>query len=216
MPNEDPDQDGTLTQVNLRYPGQYYDQGSGLHYNWNRYYDPRTGRYITSDPIGLEGGLNTYAYASNDPLRWVDPDGLFVRTAPIELLFKAGPKPPGPEPIVPVAPNPGLEPAPGAQPNPPAANPDDRRWRRRPGRWTVYVRCNVTKFQQTSECNCPPPKTIGGWAYGNTFADAFANAQHDANQNLGDLGKRACYPRHCQPVSCFENGRKVSCPKSGR
>jgi RHS repeat-associated protein len=76
LPNEDPDQDGITTTVNLRFPGQYYDQESTLHYNWNRYYDPRTGRYIASDPIGIDGGLNTYGYVRNNALRWTDEAGL--------------------------------------------------------------------------------------------------------------------------------------------
>ena len=59
----------------IRLPGQYYDKETGLHYNEQRYYDPSLGRYLRNDPIGLEGGVNTYAYAQQNPLMYVDPDG---------------------------------------------------------------------------------------------------------------------------------------------
>ena len=68
---------GTITN-NLRFPGQYFDSETGLHYNWHRFYDPGTGRYISADPIGLAGGMNLYAYVQNDSVNWVDPWGLYT------------------------------------------------------------------------------------------------------------------------------------------
>jgi len=64
-------------EINIRFPGQYYDEETGLHYNYFRMYDPSTGRYLESDPIGLGGGLNTYLYADSNPFLNSDPYGLW-------------------------------------------------------------------------------------------------------------------------------------------
>ncbi|RZA27950.1 MAG: RHS repeat protein, partial [Proteobacteria bacterium] len=75
-PNQDPDGDSTAFVFDLRYPGQRYDSATGLNYNYFRDYDPGTGRYVESDPIGLKGGISTFAYVSSSPLDSSDPSGL--------------------------------------------------------------------------------------------------------------------------------------------
>ncbi|CAM8625966.1 Rhs repeat-associated core [Comamonadaceae bacterium] len=73
--------------VNLRFPGQYWDEESKLSYNYFRSYQPNQGRYTQSDPIGLAGGWNTYAYANGSPLKYTDPMGLATQ-AEIDAAIK--------------------------------------------------------------------------------------------------------------------------------
>jgi RHS repeat-associated protein len=87
LPEEDVDGDTIAVRVNLRFPGQFYDAESGLHQNWMRDYTPGYGRYAQADPIGLAGGLNTYGYASANPVQVIDPSGEGPITLGVCLLI---------------------------------------------------------------------------------------------------------------------------------
>lgn len=63
------------TNMDLRFPGQWFQAEHGLHQNWMREYDPTTGRYLQADPLGLVDGASVYGYALQSPMYWTDPTG---------------------------------------------------------------------------------------------------------------------------------------------
>jgi len=92
-PDQNPSGLGTFS-FNQRFPGQVFDAESGLFQNWNREYHPRLGRYMQSDPTGLGGGINTYAYVEGDPLAGTDAEGLETIYNMGPVTFTAYPGPP--------------------------------------------------------------------------------------------------------------------------
>lgn len=77
--DRDPDGDGVEVTQPFRFPGQYEDAETGLFYNYFRDYDPKIGRYIEADPIGLKGGVNLFTYSLLNPISLIDIDGLLSR-----------------------------------------------------------------------------------------------------------------------------------------
>ncbi len=96
-PNNDPSGFGAF-DMPLRFVGQYSDHETGLFYNYFRDYDSSIGRYAQSDPIGLQGGLDTYLYVDGNPLLNTDPLGLEVTIRHYPRII---PTPPPPNTIQP-------------------------------------------------------------------------------------------------------------------
>ncbi|TFW30199.1 RHS repeat-associated core domain-containing protein [Massilia horti] len=108
-PYENPTGRGIFT-YNQRFPGQVFDRETNTHYNYFRDYDPQTGRYVESDPLGLIGGVNTYAYVGANPLSAIDPLGLQVAiplAPPIAAPGQSVPGQPRRDPYSPLPPSPG-------------------------------------------------------------------------------------------------------------
>jgi RHS repeat-associated protein len=87
-PEQNPSNLGIFS-FNQRLPGQVFDAESGLFQNWNREYNPRIGRYMQSDPIGLAGGVDTFGYVGGNPLGFSDPQGLYFDETGIFLGVSA-------------------------------------------------------------------------------------------------------------------------------
>jgi RHS repeat-associated protein len=73
--------------LNTRFPGQWYQIETGLHYNWHRSYDPPLGRYTQPDPLGFVDGPSVYGYAAGSPMRFVDRDGRLLVPGPIGVAI---------------------------------------------------------------------------------------------------------------------------------
>jgi len=207
MANEDADNDGQSLAYNLRFPGQYFDRETNLHYNWNRTYDPGIGAYHETEPLGLAGDINLYRYARNNPLRYIDPDGNQATLAisatgggasttgaasllgPGAAVIGAGLAGYGVGTLIyPIVES-------------PIATAVD--WcasaMSGSGRWSCTASCNVQVINPG--LGGKVPSRVTGSAKGKTESEACVEAKRVATQSA----PRGTYARHCQCSSCSKN-----------
>lgn len=220
-PNEDADGNGQPLTFNLRFPGQYYDRETGTFYNGFRDYDPQTGRYIQSDPIGLDGGINTYGYVGGNPNNRIDPFGLqFGPGIGSGLggsssglgagagLLGGGQTPGGSDNV---SGDPGFDEAAGFTPSA-APWPSGPTWLEnlifgisveypdRP-RTKGNVRCNCRCFANT-QAGGPSDTSAIGSGEGRSHGEAQREAEKNAKRSLG------CQAEHCECACIDSKGSK--------
>ncbi|RZI80484.1 MAG: RHS repeat-associated core domain-containing protein, partial [Rubrivivax sp.] len=144
---------------NMRFPGQYLDKETGTLYNYYRTYNPATGRYLQSDPIGLGGGVNTYGYANGSPTDTSDPLGLWGCKL-VGLLVICDLNPP-PLPIPDERYPPPIPKTPVWPPAPPDVPPTPEKWPKDSKGFCIRTYANCINHDWTGSCEACMTRCIG-------------------------------------------------------